>query len=149
MVFNSLSVSYLLFSALHLSLLILAAITAGLYGVDLRAGGASDGNWVFAVVVACLSALSAVLFLIPFVLRFMAVWVWDLVLFILWIAVFGVFGMVCFPFPLITTPSIETRSGGGVEVGGGGVKVGDMRLEANIIQRYIHAPMEGTTTRRM
>lgn len=97
MVFNSLGAGYLVFSVLHLILLVLAAVTAGLYGADLNGGGRSDGRWVFAVVVAVISAVTALLYLLPFVLRFMVVWVWDFVLFVLWIAVFGVFGRVCVP----------------------------------------------------
>lgn len=96
MVFNSMGTGYVLFSVLHLLLLVLAAVTAGLYGADLD-GGAGDGRWVYAVVVAVLSAVTALLYLLPFVLRFMAVWIWDLVLFVLWIAVFGVFARVCSP----------------------------------------------------
>lgn len=42
-----------------------------------------------------LSALTAVLYLIPFVLRFALVWAWNLVLFILWITLFGLVGNVC------------------------------------------------------
>lgn len=94
MVFNNLGAAYLGFSALHLALLVLAAVAAGLYGADLNDGRAGDGRWVYAVVVAVLSALTALLYLLPFVLRFMAVWIWDFVLFVLWIAVFGVFGKV-------------------------------------------------------
>ena len=54
---------------------------------------------MYAIVVACISAVTTLLYLVPFVLRFMLVWVWDLVLFVLWIALFGVFGKVCFMFP--------------------------------------------------
>lgn len=96
MVFNSMGAGYLIFSALHLVLLVLATVTAGLYGADLDSG-AGDGRWVYAVVVAGISVLTALLYLLPFVLRFMAVWIWDFVLFVLWIAVFGVFGKVCLP----------------------------------------------------
>ncbi|SPO03740.1 uncharacterized protein DNG_06423 [Cephalotrichum gorgonifer] len=96
MVFNSLGTGYVLFSTLHVILIILAAVVAGLYGTDVGRGkrpdGFGDGRWVYAIVVACLSALTAALHLIPMVLRFMLVWVWDFVLFILWIALFGIFG---------------------------------------------------------
>jgi hypothetical protein len=34
------------------------------------------------------------MYFIPFILRFAVVWAWNLVLFILWIAVFGVFAKV-------------------------------------------------------
>jgi hypothetical protein len=59
----------------------------------------NQANWetaqVYAEVVGGLSALTAILYLIPFILRFAFVWIWNLVLFILWIALFGVFGKVC------------------------------------------------------
>lgn len=101
MVFNSLGTGYLLFSILHLVLLALAATVAGLYGTDVGSGphpgGVGDGRWVYAIVVACMSAVTTLLYLVPFVLRFMLVWVWDLVLFVLWIALFGVFGKVRLP----------------------------------------------------
>ena len=98
MVFNTLGAGYLLFTALHIPLLILAAVTAGLYGVDLSAGekpdGTGDGRWIYAVVVAVISAVTALLYLVPFVLRFMVVWIWDFVLFVLWIVLFGIFAKV-------------------------------------------------------
>jgi uncharacterized membrane protein YphA (DoxX/SURF4 family) len=47
---------------------------------------------VFAVVVGALSAFTSILYLIPFILRFAAVPAWSLVILILWIALFGLFG---------------------------------------------------------
>ena len=47
---------------------------------------------VYAEVTASLSAVTAVLYLIPFVSRIPMLFVWDLILFILWIALFGIFG---------------------------------------------------------
>jgi hypothetical protein len=47
---------------------------------------------VYAEVVGGLSALTAVLYMVPFILRFAAVTIWSLILFILWIALFGLFG---------------------------------------------------------
>ncbi|PKS13223.1 hypothetical protein jhhlp_000569 [Lomentospora prolificans] len=94
----SLGASYLAFSALHFVLFILAIITAALHGADLANGEASEGGgdsrWIFAEVVAGLSALTAMLYLIPCILRFMAVWIWNLILFILWISLFGLFAKV-------------------------------------------------------
>ncbi|KAF7551431.1 hypothetical protein G7Z17_g5003 [Cylindrodendrum hubeiense] len=94
----SVAVSYMLFSALHLCCFALALATCGLYGVDLKRahdhGKYSDSKWVYAVVVGGLSAFTCVLYFIPFVLRkagIVAV-IWDLILFVLWIALFGVFG---------------------------------------------------------
>lgn len=103
MVFNSLGAGYCLFSALHLTLLVLGAVVAGLYGTDISQAAQSDndtggGRWIFAVVVAVLSSVTAALYLLPFVLRFMAVWIWDLVIFVLWISVFGVFAKVRHPY---------------------------------------------------
>jgi hypothetical protein len=90
--------AYCLSTALHIVLLALALAVAGLYGQDLRrahrAGKYQDGKWVYAVVVAGLSALSALLLMVPALLRYMAAWMWSFVLFVLWIAVFGVFGRV-------------------------------------------------------
>ncbi|CCF37660.1 hypothetical protein CH063_01736 [Colletotrichum higginsianum] len=91
--------SYLAFSVLHFFQFVLAVTVCGLYAVDLNNarshGDYTDGKWVFAVVVGTLSAVTALLYFIPFVLRFAIVWVWDAILFILWIAVFGLFGSVC------------------------------------------------------
>ncbi|KAH6887903.1 hypothetical protein B0T10DRAFT_62202 [Thelonectria olida] len=92
------AVSYLLFSLLHLFCFALALTTIGLYGVDLNRahqhGKYSDSKWVYAVVVGSMSAVTCVLYFIPFVLRVAGVVaaVWDFILFILWIALFGVFG---------------------------------------------------------
>jgi hypothetical protein len=47
---------------------------------------------VFAEVTASLSAISALLYLIPFICRIPLLFIWDTILFILWIAVFGIFG---------------------------------------------------------
>ncbi len=88
--------SYLAFSILHFFQFVLAVTVCGLYGIDLHRaasqGKYQDSKWVFAEVVGGLSAFTALLYFIPFILRFAAVWVWNAVLFILWIAVFGVFG---------------------------------------------------------
>lgn len=52
----------------------------------------SPHHQVYAVVVGALSAVTSLLYLLPFILRFAAVTAWSLVLFVLWIALFGVFG---------------------------------------------------------
>ncbi|GAP89932.1 hypothetical protein SAMD00023353_4400380 [Rosellinia necatrix] len=91
-----LATSYVLFAVLHSFQFILAIAVIGLYGTDIdraRKGGVhADGKWIYAIVVASLSAVTAILYLIPFILRFAAVPVWSFVLFILWIALFGLFG---------------------------------------------------------
>lgn len=90
------TISYIAFSAVHIVQFALALTVCGLYGVDLhRANDENkyiDSKWVYAEVVGALSAFTALIYLIPFVLRFWLVWVWNTALFILWIALFGVFG---------------------------------------------------------
>ena len=44
------------------------------------------------MVVGVLSAVTSLLYLIPFILRFALVTAWSFVLFALWIALFGLFG---------------------------------------------------------
>lgn len=52
-----------------------------------------------------LSALTAILYCIPFILRFALVWAWNLILFVLWIVLFGLFGRVCLlPHPISQPP---------------------------------------------
>jgi len=59
---------------------VLALTVAGLYGVDLHAAQkahvGADGKWVFAEVVAGLSAVSCILYGIPF-LKSYWLWAWD------------------------------------------------------------------------
>ncbi|KAI0894448.1 hypothetical protein F4806DRAFT_473308 [Annulohypoxylon nitens] len=90
------TVSYLLFSVLHFVQFILALVVCGLYGIDLQRARSQDkyidGKWVYAEVVGGLAALTAVLYFIPFILRFAVVTIWSFVIFILWIALFGLFG---------------------------------------------------------
>jgi len=50
---------------------------------------------IYAEVVGGLSALTAMLYCIPYILRFAVTWVWNFILFILWIVLFGIFGKVC------------------------------------------------------
>ncbi|KAL2020474.1 hypothetical protein VTK56DRAFT_8359 [Thermocarpiscus australiensis] len=96
MAVGGLSLSYLLFSILHFCQFALALTVCGLYGVELdrarKANTHADGKWVYAVVVGGLSALTSLLYFIPFVLRFALTWAWNLILFILWIVLFGLFG---------------------------------------------------------
>lgn len=87
---------------------ILAIVAIGFYGNRVQADGKSDHGyspeWLFAVIVASLSALTAVAFtatasagVIPVVgsrlklLRTYRAFAWDLSLFVAWIVVFGIF----------------------------------------------------------
>ncbi|RDW62063.1 hypothetical protein BP6252_11496 [Coleophoma cylindrospora] len=91
-----LTLSYILHSVFRFFQLVMALTVCGLYGVDLnkanKEGKYSDGKWVFAEVVASLAAFTAVLYMIPFFMRIPMLFVWDTILFILWIALFGLFG---------------------------------------------------------
>ncbi|EJT79811.1 hypothetical protein GGTG_04894 [Gaeumannomyces tritici R3-111a-1] len=88
--------SYILFLILHFFAFVLSLTVIGLYAQDIQrareAGKHSDPKWVFAVVVGALSAVTALIYFVPFVLRFAVVPIWNTILFVLWIAVFGVFG---------------------------------------------------------
>ncbi|KAJ4321975.1 hypothetical protein N0V84_005022 [Fusarium piperis] len=95
---KDLAVSYVLFSALHLCCFALALTTCGLYGTDLHRANQqhkyADSKWVYAVVVGSISAVTCVVYFVPFILRLagVVVAIWDFILFVLWIALFGVFG---------------------------------------------------------
>ncbi|KAF4974753.1 hypothetical protein FZEAL_8387 [Fusarium zealandicum] len=90
--------SYLLFSVLHFFCFVLALTTIGLYGTDIhhanQQGKYSDSKWVYGVVVGTISAVTCLVYFIPLVLRLGGIIIaaWDMILFILWIALFGVFG---------------------------------------------------------
>jgi len=80
--------------------LVFALAVIGLYAQDLNKARKeqkySDGKWVFATVVGSLSAVTALIFLIiPILISYWTVailFAWDSILFILWCAVFGLFG---------------------------------------------------------
>ena len=85
---------------LRLFQFVLALTVAGLYGVDLHHAHQKDGyidsKWVFAEVVAGLSAFTVLVYGIPF---FKSYWAfgWDWFLFVLWTALFGLFGRIFIP----------------------------------------------------
>ena len=62
---------------------VLALTVAGLYGVDLHAAHkahvGADGKWVFAEIMAGLSAVTCIIYGIPF-LKSYWFWAWDLIL---------------------------------------------------------------------
>jgi len=90
------ALSFILMALVRLCQLALGLAVCGLYGVDLQAARNAhvyqDGKWVFAEVVGGLSAFTAVVYMIPFIVRIPFMFVWDTILFILWIALFGLFG---------------------------------------------------------
>ncbi|KAK3722939.1 hypothetical protein LTR37_002084 [Vermiconidia calcicola] len=79
---------------------ILAITVAGLYGVDLHGAsknnGGADGRWVFAEVVAVLSIITVIVYAMPFIKSYWG-FAWDWMLFILWTALFGLFGSIYIP----------------------------------------------------
>lgn len=93
----STSKSYIVFSVVRFIQFALALTVCGLYGVDLgsarKAGVRSDGRWVYAVVLGVLSAVTALVYMIPMVARKVPLlFAWDAILFFLWIVLFGIFG---------------------------------------------------------
>jgi len=90
------ALDYILFSILRFFQFVLALTVCGLYGVDLHnarsQGKYADGKWVFAEVVGGLSAVTALLYMVPFVMRLPFAFLWDLLLCFLWIVLFGIFG---------------------------------------------------------
>ncbi|KAI9715062.1 MAG: hypothetical protein M1812_006180 [Candelaria pacifica] len=74
---------------------VFALAVAGLYGTDLnnarKHGIAGDPKWVYAETIAGLSALTCIVFMVPFVKSYLF-FAWDVLLFIFWVAVFGTFG---------------------------------------------------------
>ncbi|GAW19853.1 hypothetical protein ANO14919_093440 [Xylariales sp. No.14919] len=84
--------------------LIFALVVVGLYGSRVSSDHRHDRSqavqWVFALIVASLSAITAILFAIPqpFV-KTARLFAWDFVLFILWIAVFGTFAVIFLRMP--------------------------------------------------
>ncbi|TEY50799.1 hypothetical protein BOTCAL_0271g00020 [Botryotinia calthae] len=75
---------------------VLALTVIGLYGTDLAKANKqhkySDGKWVYAVITGTLSALTSLLHLVPLFNLIPVLFLWDAVIFILWIALFGLFG---------------------------------------------------------
>lgn len=76
---------------------VLAIIIAALYGVDLaqstKTSTHASSEWIYAEVVACLSAITCIIHCFCTVTR--VGWcTWDFVLFVLWMAQTGVFGNI-------------------------------------------------------
>ncbi len=76
---------------------VIAITVAGLYGVDLhhaaQAHAGANGKWVYAEVVAGLSAFIVILYAIPFIKSYKFFYV-DWLILVLWIALFGTFGAI-------------------------------------------------------
>ncbi|KAM3427454.1 hypothetical protein NHJ13734_008975 [Beauveria thailandica] len=88
---------YLGFAAVYFLIFVLGLSIIGLYATDVQRARESNSHpgskWVFAVVVGSLSSVTCLAYLVPFIfhaLGFVAP-IWNLVLFILNITLFGVF----------------------------------------------------------
>lgn len=93
--FFGMALSYIGFTVIHFFQFVLAITVCGLYGTDLHnaasQGKYMDSKWVYAEVVGGLSAFTTLLYLIPFILRSPFVWIWNTILFVLWLALFATF----------------------------------------------------------
>ncbi|KAI9780558.1 MAG: hypothetical protein M1839_006676 [Geoglossum umbratile] len=73
----------------------LALAVCGLYGTDIQNAShhdkGADPKWLYAVVVGGLSVVTSLIYGVPIVKSYIF-FAWDAILFILWIAVFGIFG---------------------------------------------------------
>lgn len=91
---------YFLFSIFFVFNFAISLAVCGLYGTDVQRsnenGDGADSKWVFAIVVGVLSAVTCIVFWIPRVLQGAGIIapIWNGILFILWIALFGVFASV-------------------------------------------------------
>ncbi|KAH9892251.1 hypothetical protein F4778DRAFT_784617 [Xylariomycetidae sp. FL2044] len=75
---------------------IFAIVVIGLYGHrvdnDRKAGNPQSAAWVYAVLVAGLSCITCLIYSIPLgLIKVQRLFAWDLILFVLWLAVFGTF----------------------------------------------------------
>jgi len=94
---------------------VLAITVAGIYGADLHAaaqhGASANASWVYAVVVAGMSAITVMVFVAP-VVKSLVFWFWDLILFVLWVAVFGRFASIYLHYrPAVVNGKVSTGPG--------------------------------------
>ncbi|KAH8147679.1 uncharacterized protein LAJ45_08143 [Morchella importuna] len=82
-------------TALRALQLLIALVITGIYGRDLHRASqvheSADSRWVYAMVVAALTILTTLIFLVPAV-RCARFWPADGALFFLWMVLFAVFG---------------------------------------------------------
>lgn len=90
-------------------------VVIGLYAQDLnhahKEGKYSDGKWVFATVVGSLSAITALVYIIVLFLAsnlsIALLFAWDFIIFVLWAAVFGIFGKMYIGTKVEMEPGIQ------------------------------------------
>ena len=101
--------------ALRFLQFVLAITVAGLYGADLHTAAqnhvAANASWVYAVVVAGMSAVTVMVFAAPIV-KSHVFWFWDFTLFILWVAVFGRFASIYLHYkPAVVNGKVDNGPG--------------------------------------
>ncbi|KJZ74327.1 hypothetical protein HIM_06333 [Hirsutella minnesotensis 3608] len=91
----SLTKSWFFFSALHLVCLALALTICGIYGSYAHYDNGTK-KFIYAIVVASLSAVTSVVYFLPPVVRRASLFaaIWNMILFILWIIAFAIFAVV-------------------------------------------------------
>ncbi|RKF55764.1 hypothetical protein GcC1_201023 [Golovinomyces cichoracearum] len=92
-----LSIIYIFQSICRVIQLVLALAVCGIYGMEFSGHDSWKGRWIYAEVTAGLSAVTAILYLLPFFTRIPFVFLWDFIIFILWIVLFGIFGKLYIP----------------------------------------------------
>jgi len=101
-------IGFIVHSVVRFFQFIFAITILALYGVDItnqrHANGHADGRWVYGLVVALLSAITALIFMVPFFKTYKA-FGWDVLLFFFWVIVFGIFGHLYIP----TSPYNDSR----------------------------------------
>jgi len=95
--------SFIVHTVIRFFQFIFAITILALYGQDITgqrntSGGHADGRWVWAEIVAGLSAVTALIFMVPFFKTYKA-FGWDALLFFFWVVVFGIFGHLYIPQP--------------------------------------------------
>ncbi|MCJ1474020.1 hypothetical protein MMC13_002678 [Lambiella insularis] len=88
-------VGFIVHTVIRFFQFVLALTVIGLYGVDLNnariAHVYANGKWVYAEVVGALAALTALVFMVPFIKTY-RMFPWDVIIFFLWVVLFGIFG---------------------------------------------------------
>ncbi|MCJ1263353.1 hypothetical protein MMC22_003223 [Lobaria immixta] len=84
----------ILHATLRLLQLVLALTVAGIYGNGVASANKPNGydvtKWNYAVVIASFSAITSLVYVLPYVRRWV-LWPWDFLLCVFWMAVLGIF----------------------------------------------------------
>lgn len=93
--------------------LLLGLSILGVYGAELAYARAMDrpldGRWVFAVVIAGLSILTSIVYMVPLFRSYWG-WAWDWILVVMTAAVFGIFAKIYLPMPYTDTMTDQEQA---------------------------------------